>query len=69
MMTPARRHLLRHQAQAANQQENQTYASGYELMLAKLATDKRRLKAIQSIERKIEVKGELLPEYQPWVSG
>lgn len=69
MMTPARRHLLRHQALAANMQENQTYASGYELMLAKLATDKRRLKAIQSIERKIEVKGELLPDYQPWVSG
>ncbi|EFK3044324.1 terminase [Escherichia coli] len=69
MMTPARRHLLRHQAQAANQQENQIYANGYELMLAKLATDKRRLKAIQSIERKIEVKGELLPDYQPWVSG
>lgn len=69
MMTPARRHLLRHQALAANMQENQTYASGYELMLAKLATDKRRLKAIQSIERKIKVKGELLPDYQPWVSG
>lgn len=69
MMTPARRHLLRHQAQASVQQEGQTHTSAYELMLVKLATDKRRLKAIQSIERKIEVKRELLPDYQPWVSG
>ncbi len=45
------------------------YANGYELQLAKLAEDRRRLKAIQSIARKIEVKRELLPEYAPWVSG
>jgi len=45
-------------------------ASAYELMLAKLATDRRRLKAIQSIERKIDVKrAELLPEYVEYVAG
>jgi hypothetical protein len=38
-------------------------------MLLKLAEDKRRLKDIQSMERKAEVKRELLPEYQPWVEG
>lgn len=35
MMTPARRHLLRHQAQASVQQEGQTHTSAYELMLVK----------------------------------
>ncbi len=44
-------------------------ANQYELMLAKLADDKRRLKAIQSIEAKAKVKADLLPEYLPWVEG
>lgn len=44
-------------------------ANQYELMLAKLSEDKRRLKAIKSIERKIEVKAELMPEYQAWIAG
>ena len=48
---------------------DRTAASQYELMLAKLAEDRRRLKDIQSIERKIEVKRQLLPEYQPWIEG
>ena len=44
-------------------------ASQYELMLYKLAEDKRRLKDIQSIERKADVKAQLLPEYLPWIDG
>ncbi|MFD1296446.1 phage terminase small subunit [Lysobacter gummosus] len=44
-------------------------ASEYELMLMKLAEDRRRLKLVQSVERKIEVKRKLLPEYAPWVEG
>ena len=48
---------------------DRTAASQYELMLAKLAEDKRRLKDIQSIERKIDVKRQLLPDYQPWIEG
>jgi hypothetical protein len=49
--------------------EQRHHATGYELMLAKLDQDRRRLKDIQSIERKISVKRELLPEYEPWVEG
>ncbi|WP_233702204.1 phage terminase small subunit [Iodobacter ciconiae] len=45
------------------------HASGYELMLYKLAGDKRRLKQIQSLRRKIEAKREMLPDYAPWISG
>lgn len=44
-------------------------ASRYELMLAKLATDRRRLKEVQSIERKRLVKLEVLPEYADYVAG
>ncbi len=44
-------------------------ASRYELMLAKLAADRRTLKGIQSIARKIEVKKRLLPEYLEYVAG
>jgi hypothetical protein len=44
-------------------------ATGYELMLYKLAGDKRRLKLIQSLSRKIEAKREMLPDYAPWIQG
>ncbi len=44
-------------------------ANQYELMLMQLAEHRRRLKQIQSIERKIEVKRQLLPEYEPYVQG
>ena len=44
-------------------------ANAYELMLAKLAEDKRRLKSVRSMERKAEVKAEILPEYLPWIEG
>jgi hypothetical protein len=44
-------------------------ATAYELILAKLNSDKRRLKQVQSVERKIAVKRELLPDYEAWVSG
>ena len=38
-------------------------ASEYQLLLARMGVDLRRLKEIQSIERKIELKRELLPAY------
>lgn len=44
-------------------------SSPYELMLLQLNTDRRRLKEIQSIERKIDLKRELLPGYAPYVDG
>ena len=72
MTSPARRHHERvsaAQSRAAEAQTNSRDATAYELMLLKLAEDRRRLKDVQSMERKAEVKRELLPEYQPWVEG
>ncbi|MFM0699518.1 phage terminase small subunit [Paraburkholderia sediminicola] len=74
MKSPAQRHYERVSAELAAASaapgESLAGASAYELMLAKLATDRRRLKAIQSIERKIDVKrAELLPEYVDYVAG
>jgi hypothetical protein len=71
-MTLARRHFQRVTAAAASataEAGEPINASAYELQLAKLAEDKRRLKEIQSIERKVEVKRQLLPDYAPWVDG
>ena len=70
--SPARAHYeqtLAAQAPAEGQAVSAQTANAYELMLAKLAEDKRRLKSVQSMERKAEVKAELLPEYQPWIDG
>ncbi len=73
MSTPARRHQARVRAEqaAASAAPGRSLAgaSHYELMLAKLAADRRRLKALQSVARKIEVKREVLPEYADYVSG
>jgi hypothetical protein len=73
MSTPARRHQARVRAEkaAASAAPGRTLAgaSHYELMLAKLAADRRRLKALQSVARKVEVKREVLPEYADYVSG
>ncbi|PZR37168.1 phage terminase small subunit [Caulobacter segnis] len=44
-------------------------APEYDLMLLKLRTDQVKLKALQSIEKRIELKRELLPEYAGWVQG
>jgi hypothetical protein len=71
--TPAQRHFARVAAAlvAATGEPGQSLAgaSRYELMLAKLATDRRRLKDVQSIERKRLVKLEVLPEYADYVAG
>ena len=71
MLSPAQRHMMRQQAvEAAQQQSNPLrHANGYELMLMKLNEDKRQLKKVRSIERKAELKRQLLPAYLPWVSG
>lgn len=69
--SPAKNHFQR--AQAAQRQSIdapvRADATAYELMLAKLAEDRRRLHDIQSIERRAEVKRELLPDYSAWVDG
>ncbi|RAS16066.1 phage terminase small subunit [Paraburkholderia bryophila] len=71
--SPAKRHIERVRAAkaAASVAPGQSLrgASHYELMLVKLDTDKRRLKSIQSVARKIEVKREVLPEYDAYVKG
>lgn len=72
-ISPARAHFLQASAAAlgiaAETPQDKSAANQYELMLAKLAEDKRRLKSVQSMEKKAEVKAELLPEYQPWIDG
>lgn len=74
MTSPAQRHRERMLAQATADEAGdagtvQATGSAYELMLAKLAEDKRALKAIQSIEKKIELKRQRLPEYSAWIEG
>ena len=71
MKTPAqrRRDFVAAQKAAPDAPANAPNASAYELMLAKLASDRRRLKQVQSVEKKIAIKRELLPDYDAWVSG
>jgi hypothetical protein len=73
MSSPARNHFLRASAALAAQAQQDAnplrHATGHELMLAQLAEHKRQLKAVQSIERKAELKRKLLPEYTAWVEG
>lgn len=69
MKSLAQRHFERMQAKTAATGETRADASYYALMLAKLATDRQRLKTILSITRKIDVKRELLPEYEAYVTG
>ncbi|WGS42167.1 terminase endonuclease subunit [Burkholderia sp. JSH-S8] len=71
--TPARAHFARVTAAnaAAATAPGQTMAGAtpYELMLAKLAADRRALKGVQSVARKVELKRKLLPEYADYVAG
>jgi len=46
---------------AANQAQAQ--------IVLRLTHDLRRLKEIQSIERKVDAKRDMLPEYRPWIDG
>lgn len=71
--SPAKRHYVRanasRDATQASESGNMLNATGYELQLAQLAAHKRQLKELQSIERKIELKRQLLPEYLPYIEG
>lgn len=71
-LTPAQRHrarVLAAQAQAASPFGIELQGSEYELMLAKLAGDRRTLKGLQSVQLKRETKARLLPDYLPWIEG
>ncbi|MGE6776348.1 phage terminase small subunit [Vreelandella titanicae] len=71
MTSPARRHYERVSAAlaAADAGESPMQGEAFELMQAALFEDYRRLKATQSIERKIEIKREILPNYAEYVAG
>lgn len=71
MTSPCRKHFERISAESSKAAESETPrdANGYELMLYKLAQDKRRLHDIQSMETRAEVKREILPDYEPWIEG
>lgn len=73
IITPARSHFARvtaaRAAAAAAPGQTMVGATPYELMLAKLAADRRALKGVQSVTRKIELKRKLLPEYADYIAG
>jgi hypothetical protein len=71
-ITPAMASLMRKQAAQAAEQAQSTGAttgSAYELMQAQLYEHTRALKAIQSVERKVDAKRGFLADYWPWVDG
>lgn len=71
-VNPARAHRQRVLAAMRGEKDEVLDARAetqYELMLMQLAEHRRRLKQIQSIERKIEVKRQFLPEYEAYVQG
>lgn len=71
-LSPFRAHkqrVIAAQEWADSPQMDAKSANQYELMLIQLAEHRRRLKAIQSIERKIEVKRTLLPDYVAYIDG
>lgn len=73
-MSPAKSHFLRvtaatEAAAAAGPAQTMAGATAYELQLAQLAQDRARLKQIQSVQNKAELKRQLLPAYAPYVDG
>ncbi|SES09539.1 Phage small terminase subunit [Vreelandella subterranea] len=71
MTSPARRHFERVSAAqaAADAGDAPMQGEAYELMQAALLEDYRRLKATQSMEKKAEIKREILPNYADYVTG
>lgn len=72
MTSPALRNKQRKLAAlqgAATTAMSHQYANAYELVLMQLIEHKRRLKTIESIERKIEAKRGMLADFIPWVQG
>jgi hypothetical protein len=74
-LSPAQAHLMRVEAQRASAKAapgaavDASTSRAHSLMRAKLDTDRRRLKQVQSVERKITIKREILPDYDAYVSG
>lgn len=69
MASPAQQFLKKHYAGLQRNTQNTNATNAYEMMLAKLNSDRIRLKKFQSTEAKIELKKELIPEYMGWIDG
>ncbi|SPJ35261.1 phage terminase small subunit [Kushneria phyllosphaerae] len=71
MTSPLRKHYERiTAAQAAADAGDQVMqGDAYHLMQAQLFEDYRRLKSVQSVERKIEIKRSILPNYAEYIDG
>ncbi|WP_422527933.1 phage terminase small subunit [Serratia fonticola] len=71
MLTPARRHFESVMAQRRGDVDAPLRQSetAYEQQLFRLENDKRRLKRIESVKAKVELKKELLPAYEGWLDG
>lgn len=73
MTTPAQRRFdiasAKKAASEAAYGESMEGSNAYDLMMVKLYDDRRRLKEIQSVQGKIAVKHEVLPEYESWITG
>ena len=72
--SPARAHMQTHVAAARATADDgnladRAMATGYELMLAQMYEHKRRLKEVQSLEKKAEIKRQYLPAYADYVAG
>lgn len=74
-LTPAKQHFIKATASQAGiavdfaRYADTAQANQYEIMLMQLADHKRRLKEIKSLEKKAEVKKEILAEYAPYIAG
>ena len=75
MLSPAQAHLMRVEAARATAKAapgvvvDASTSRAHRLMRAKLDTDRRRLQQVQSVERKIAIKREILGDYDAYVSG
>ncbi|MCM2131475.1 phage terminase small subunit [Larsenimonas rhizosphaerae] len=71
MTSPLRQHYKRVSAAnaAAEAGDQVMHGDAYHLMHAQLFEDYRRLKSVQSVERKVEIKREILPHYAEYVDG
>ncbi|MCS4266608.1 phage terminase small subunit [Serratia sp. BIGb0163] len=71
MMTPARKHFMRETAASVTDVAplSRMEAGTYNLMLRKLAEDKRSLARLQGSDRRSAFKRKVLPDYAPWIEG
>ncbi len=74
-LSPAQAHLMRVEAARATAQAasgavvDDATSRAHRLMRAKLDADRRRLHQVQSVERKIAIKREILGDYADYVAG